>query len=60
MCSKEEGWRHIFKCEETRNWREELVDKSVTSIEPEIGIRRIVTNKDYDKVGLYLSMFKEK
>jgi hypothetical protein len=63
MCSKEEGWSHILRCEKTRNWREELVDKRFTSIEPKIGIRRIATNKDYDKlqkVGLYLSMYKEK
>jgi hypothetical protein len=40
-----------------------MVDKRFTSIEPERGIRRIATNKDYDKlqkVGLYLSMYKEK
>jgi uncharacterized protein YprB with RNaseH-like and TPR domain len=43
--------------------RKELVDKRFTSIEPEIGIRRIATNKDYDKlpkVGLYLSIYKNK
>jgi predicted RNA-binding Zn-ribbon protein involved in translation (DUF1610 family) len=27
MCNKEEGWSHILRCEETRNWGEELVDK---------------------------------
>jgi hypothetical protein len=55
--------RHILRCEETKNWREELVDKRFTSIEPEIGIRRIATNKYHDKlqkVGLYLSMYKAK
>jgi uncharacterized protein YprB with RNaseH-like and TPR domain len=63
MCNKEEGWTHIVRCKETRSWREELTDKRFTSIEPEIGIRRIATNKDYDKphkVRLYLSKYKEK
>jgi hypothetical protein len=63
MCNKEEGWSHILRCEETRSWREELVDKRFTNIEPQIGIRRITTNKDNDKlqkVGLYLSKYKEK
>jgi hypothetical protein len=27
MCNKEDGWRHILRCEETRNWTAELVDK---------------------------------
>jgi hypothetical protein len=47
---------------ETRSWREELVDKRFTSTEPEIGMR-IATIKDNDKlqkVGLYLSKYKEK
>jgi hypothetical protein len=45
-----------------RSWREELVDKIFTSIDPEIGIR-IVRNKNNDKLhknGLYLSKYKEK
>jgi uncharacterized protein YprB with RNaseH-like and TPR domain len=63
MCNKEEGWSHILRFEETRSWREELVDKRFTSIEPEIGMRKTATIKDYDKlqnVGLYLSKYKEK
>jgi hypothetical protein len=61
MCNKE-GWSHILRCEKTRSWREELVDKRFTSIEPEIGMRRIDTIKDdkLQKVGLYLSKYKEK
>jgi hypothetical protein len=58
---KEEGWSHILKCEETRSWREELIDKRFTSIDPEIGIRRIVTKNDkLHKIGLYLRKYKEK
>jgi uncharacterized protein YprB with RNaseH-like and TPR domain len=63
MCNTEEGWSHILRCAETRSWREELVDKRFTSIEPEIGIRRIATIKDNDKQqkgGLYLRKYKEK
>jgi hypothetical protein len=63
MCSKEEGWSHIFRCDETKSWRNDLFDKRFTSIDPEIGTRRVATNKDKDKLrkfGLYLNMFKEK
>jgi uncharacterized protein YprB with RNaseH-like and TPR domain len=63
MCNKEEGWSHILRCAENRSWGEKLVDKHFTNIEPEIGIRRIATVKDNDKlqkVGLYLSKYKEK
>jgi hypothetical protein len=63
MCNTEEGWSHILRCEETRSWREELVDKRFTNIEPEIGMRRITTindNEKLQKAGLYLSKYKEK
>jgi hypothetical protein len=56
MCYEDEGWSYMLR------WREELVDKRFTSIEPEIGIRRVAANKDYDKlqkIGLHLSMYKE-
>jgi hypothetical protein len=63
ICSKEEGWRYILRCDRTRSWRDELVGKRFTSIAPEIGIRRIVTNKNKDKfkkIGLHLRKYKEK
>jgi hypothetical protein len=63
MCSKEGGWSHIFRCVETKSWRNDLVHKRFTRVDPEIGIRRVVTNKDKDKLqqfGLYLNMYKEK
>jgi hypothetical protein len=40
-----------------------LVDKRFTNIDHEIGIRRVATSKDKDKLqksGLYLNMYKEK
>jgi hypothetical protein len=63
MFSKEEGWSHIFRRDETKRWRNNLVDKRFTSVDPEIGIRMVATNKDKDKLqkfGLYLNMYKEK
>jgi hypothetical protein len=53
----------ILRCEGTRSWKDELVDKRFRSINPEIRIRRIVENKNKDKLqktGLYLSKCKEK
>jgi hypothetical protein len=62
MCSKEEGWSHIFRCDETKSWRNDLVDKRFTSVDPEIGIgigiRRVVTNKDKDKLKKIWVIFK--
>jgi hypothetical protein len=45
------------------SWRNDLVDKKFTSVDPEIGIRRAATNKDKDKLQkfvLYLNMYKAK
>jgi hypothetical protein len=52
-----------MRCKETRSWREELVDERFITIDPKTGIRRIVTNRNNDKLqktGLYLSKYKEK
>jgi hypothetical protein len=53
----------MLRCEETRSWRDELVDKRFTSTESKIGMKRIATIKDNDElqnVGLYLSKYIEK
>jgi hypothetical protein len=63
VCNKDEGWSHILRYDETKSWREDLVDKRFTSVDPEIGIRRVATRKDKGKLqksGLYLNMYKEK
>jgi hypothetical protein len=63
VCNKEGGWSHTLICDETKSWREDLDDKKFTSVDPEIGIRRVATSKDMDKVqkfGLYLNMYKGK
>jgi hypothetical protein len=41
---------HIFRCDETKSWRNDLDDKSFTSVDPEIGIRRVATNKDNGQI----------
>jgi hypothetical protein len=63
LCNKEEGWSHILRCDETKSWREDLVDKRFTCVDPEIGLIRVATSKYKDKLqkfGLYLNMYKEK
>jgi hypothetical protein len=63
MYNKEEGWSHILRCGETKSWRNDLADKRFTSVDPEIGIRKVATRKDKDKLQkfvLYLNMYKEK
>jgi hypothetical protein len=63
ICSKEEGWSHILRCEGTRRWRDKLVEARFTITDPEIEIRKIFTNKNKDKlqkIGLYLNRYKEK
>jgi hypothetical protein len=63
FCAKEEGWSHILRCDETKSWRDDVVDKRFTGVDLEIGIRRVATSKDKDKLqksGLYLNMYKEK
>jgi hypothetical protein len=45
LCNKEEGWSHILRCDETKSWRNDLVDKRFTSVDPEIGIRRAASDK---------------
>jgi hypothetical protein len=54
MRSKEEGWSHIFRCDETKSLRNDLVDKRFASVNPEIGIRRVATKKirtNYKNLG---------
>jgi hypothetical protein len=59
MCNKEEGWSHTLRSEETRSWREELVDKRFENTEPEIGMRRISKIKDNDKLQKRWAVFKQ-
>jgi hypothetical protein len=62
LCNKEDGWSQKLRCEENGSCRDQVVDKRLTSIESEIGVRRIAAIKDSDKpqeVGLYLSKYKD-
>jgi hypothetical protein len=38
ICSKEEGWTHILRCEETKRWRDELVDDASSQRIPSRGL----------------------
>jgi hypothetical protein len=37
ICRKEEESSHIFRCDGTKMWREEILDKRFWNIDPEIG-----------------------
>jgi hypothetical protein len=63
LCAIKRKDEVTLRCKETRSWRQELVDKRFTGIDPETGIIRILTNRNNDKlqkIGLYLSKYKEK
>jgi hypothetical protein len=56
ICRKEEELSHILRCDGTKMWREEILDKRFWNIDPEIGIRKIVGSKNkemWQKLGLY-------
>jgi hypothetical protein len=55
VCRKEEGWSLILRCERTKYLKYLYCYKMFTSIDLEIGIRKIVSNKIKDiwpKTGL--------
>jgi hypothetical protein len=31
ICSREEDWRHVLKCEEENIWRDDILDKRFTN-----------------------------
>jgi hypothetical protein len=39
ICSKEEEWSHILRCERTKIWRDEILDKRFNHINAETGNR---------------------
>jgi hypothetical protein len=52
-----------LRCDGTKTWREEILDKRFWNIDPEIGIRDIAgcKNKEmWQKLGLYSSRYREK
>jgi hypothetical protein len=52
-----------LRCNGTKTWREEILDKRFWNINPEIGIRKIAgckNKKMWQKLGLYLSRYREK
>jgi hypothetical protein len=42
ISNTEEDWSHILRCEETRIWRHQILDKRFKNIDAEIGIRGTV------------------
>jgi hypothetical protein len=56
VCRKVEGWSHIMRCEGTKNWRDELLDKKFTSVGLEIRIREFLIRPKTccKKTGFYL------
>jgi hypothetical protein len=63
ICRKEEELSHILRCDGTKMWKEEILDKRFWNIDPEIGIRKIAGSKNKDiwqKLGLYLSRYRGK
>jgi hypothetical protein len=62
ICRKEEELSHILRCDGTKMWREEILDKRFWNIDPEIGIRTAgCKNKEIrQKLGLYLSRYRGK
>jgi hypothetical protein len=48
VCRKEEGGSHILQCDGTRVWRDRRLERKFTSIHPEIGIKKIASNKTRD------------
>jgi hypothetical protein len=64
ICRKEEEMSHILRCDGTKMWREEILDKRFWNIDPEIRIRKIAQCKlkstVWQKLGLYLSSYREK
>jgi hypothetical protein len=56
LCRIEKEWSHILRREGAKPCRDELLERTVTSKDPEIGIREVVCNKikyAWPKTGLY-------
>jgi hypothetical protein len=48
-CSKEVDWSYILRCEGTKVWKVEILDKKYRNIDIEMGIRRAVGCKNKDQ-----------
>jgi hypothetical protein len=62
ICRKEEELSRILRCDGTKMWREEILDR-FWNINPETGIRKIAgcKNKEiWQKLELYLGRYREK
>jgi hypothetical protein len=63
VCRKKEGGSHVLQCEGTRVWRDRRLERKFTGIHPEIGIKKIASNKmrdNWTKIAQYLIKYKQK
>jgi hypothetical protein len=63
VCGREEGGSHMLLCEGTRNWGDKWLERRFTRIYPDVGIKRIASNKTKDiwpKIDLYLIRYEGK
>lgn len=49
LCSKEEDWHHVLRCEGTTIWRDEIFNNRFRNLDGEIGIRSIVECKNEEQ-----------
>jgi hypothetical protein len=60
---QEGGGNHILQREGTRVWRDRWLERKFTSVHPEIGIKKIASNKTRDnwtKIEKFLIEYKPK
>jgi hypothetical protein len=63
VCREEEGGSDILQCEGTRVWRDRWLERKFESVHPEIGVKKIASNKTRDnwtKIAQYLIKYKQK
>jgi hypothetical protein len=60
---KERGGSLILQCEDTRVWRDRWLERKFTSLNPDIGIKKIASNKmrdNWTKIAQYLIKYEQK
>jgi hypothetical protein len=60
VCRKEGGGNHILQCYGTRVWRDRWLERKLTSIYPEIGIKKNKMRDNWTKIAQYLIKYKRK
>jgi hypothetical protein len=63
VCRKGGESSHKLRCEETKIWRDQILEKELRNVYAEIGMRRIVGCKkkeQWQKIGVCMNKYKEK